>query len=65
MKFIMRRFKYNSKDIAWEEEINLDSVIKLIQPKDVCKIHVGAKFSHYDEDESILLAEIEVLESIK
>ena len=61
MKFIMRFFDIDGKKVMHEEEINLDSLIKLANPKDVGSLYVGNTFTHYD-DEYRLRAEIKVVE---
>lgn len=62
MKFIMRFFDIDGKKVLHEEGINLDSLIKLANPKDVGRLHIGTTFTHYD-DEYRLRSEIEVVES--
>ena len=61
MKFMMRFFDIDGKKVMHEEEINLDSLIKLANPKDVGSLHIGTTFTHYD-DEYRLRAEIKVME---
>lgn len=64
MKFIMRFFDTDGKKVLHEEEISLDSLIKLSNPKDVGSLYIGKTFTHYD-DEYRLRARIEVVESNK
>lgn len=61
MKFIMRFFDIDGKKVIHEEGINLDSLIKLANPKDVGSLYIGKTFTHYD-DAHRLRSEIEVVE---
>lgn len=61
MKFMMRFFDIDGKKVMHEEEINLDSLIKLTDHRSAGSLYIGKTFTHYD-DEHRLRAEIEVVE---
>ena len=58
----MRFFDIDGKKVMHEEEINLDSLIKLTDHRGVGSLHIGTTFTHYD-DEHRLRSEIKVMKN--